>query len=51
MIIITPREVERLPSWDGLGAWGDATFVFMFAVDALVVALWTLERWRQPEPR
>ncbi len=44
--IITPREIERIPSWDALGAWGDATFLLMFVVDAVVVAWWTHERWQ-----
>lgn len=47
--IVSPREVERLPSWGTLGVWGDATFLLMFLVDAVVVTLWTRERWRQPE--
>lgn len=48
-VIISPREFERIPSWDALGTWGDASFLLMFLLDAVVVALWTLKRWRQRE--
>ncbi|MCJ7827072.1 MAG: hypothetical protein MUP36_02380 [Demequinaceae bacterium] len=49
--IITPREVERIPSWGALGGWGDATFLLMFLIDVVVVAWWTVERARKPETK
>ncbi|MBN2176042.1 MAG: hypothetical protein JW722_00095 [Demequinaceae bacterium] len=50
--VTTPEiEIERLPSWDALGAWGDASFVLMFLVDVVVVAWWAVNRWREPQTK
>lgn len=51
MIIVNPRDVERIPSWDALGAGGDAMFLGIFLIDAIAVAWWTFDRARQPERR
>jgi hypothetical protein len=51
LVILDPHELERIPSWDALGAGGDATFLGAFLIDAIAVAWWTLDRSRQSTKR
>jgi hypothetical protein len=49
LVILNPHNVERIPSWNALGAGGDATFLAVFLIDAIAVAWWTFDRARQPQ--